>query len=106
MTEDRDEDDVQNQPLSMLVGDLRGRMRSHEQRMDRHETWVGDKFGSLESKIDNMVGKLDAIANNLAEQHGSRTTLKVFMQPIFAVVVAGISGVVGLCLHLFFKVTQ
>jgi hypothetical protein len=106
MTEDRDEDDVQNQPLSMLVGDLRGRMRSHEQRMDRHETWVGDKFGSLESKIDNMVGKLDTIANNLAEQHGSRSTMKLLFQPVSALLVAGISGVVALTLHFYLKVTQ
>jgi hypothetical protein len=39
--------------LRVLVGDLRGRMRAHENRMDRHESWVGDEFSALETKIDN-----------------------------------------------------
>jgi hypothetical protein len=107
MPDDQDDTDaVPNPTLSMLVGDLRGRMRSHEQRMDRHETWVGDKFSSLETKIDTMVGKLDAIATTIAEQHGSRNAFKVFLQPVFALVVAGISGFVGICLHFYFRSLQ
>ena len=99
-----DEDPAPNQPLSLLVGDLRGRMRAHEQRMDRHETWVGDKFGSLETKIDNMVGKLDTIATSLAEAHGAGDAAKLLGSRAFAILVACISAGVGLCLHVFFKI--
>jgi hypothetical protein len=104
MNDDQEDPTPGNQPLSLLVGDLRGRMRAHEQRMDRHETWVGDKFGSLESKIDSMVGKLDTIAASLAEAHGAGDAVKIIGTRMFAVVVACISAGVGLCMHLFFKV--
>jgi hypothetical protein len=99
MPED-DDDDIPAASMSMLVGNLQGRMRAHERRMDRHETWVGEKFATLESKVDGVDGKLDELKELLAGQAGGRAVLRFFMQP--AVVILGaICSVVGaVLLHL------
>jgi hypothetical protein len=108
---DDDDDAAKGASIALLVGDLRGRARAHEQRMDRHETWVGENFSSVNRKVDSIEMKVDTIGESIAElkemlagQAGSRAAFHLFFQPATTIIVAAISGVVGITLHLYFKV--
>ncbi len=42
-------------PIPMQIGRLEGRLGATESRLDRHETFVSDKFMSFESKLDHLI---------------------------------------------------
>ncbi|MCB8880140.1 hypothetical protein ACELLULO517_07825 [Acidisoma cellulosilytica] len=102
---DNDDDVSPSSSMPMLVGDLRGRMRAHERRMDRHENWVGEKFTSLEGKIDGVDAKADKILEVMASQAGAKAVLRVLMQPAFIAWGTALSAAVGLVMHFILKVS-
>jgi hypothetical protein len=101
---DDDDDIPANASRDLLIGDMRGRMRAHERRMDRHEAWVGEKFSSLEGKVDVCASGIEQIKELLAGQAGAKAVWASISKPALAVWVTVISSLVGMVLHFFFKI--
>lgn len=47
--------DDQTALLPIQVGRLEGRLGALEQRVDRHEDWVGTKLNTIENKLDVVI---------------------------------------------------
>jgi hypothetical protein len=63
-------------------------MGALEQRLSRHEDWVGQTLGSLSSKIDNIDAKLDAKMDEILKAQTRGDTLISAAKWLLSVLIA------------------